>query len=63
MKEHVAKEIVALITEELMKRGEVHLESIGKFKVLHQKQRLRETNLGSITMLPPQDTLDFEPES
>lgn len=62
MREQVAKEIVAMITEELMKRGEVHLESFGRFKVVHQKQRLSETKQGAITMLPPQDNLDFEPE-
>lgn len=63
MNEEVSKEIVAILTEELMKRGEVHLESLGTFKVSHQKQRLRETLQGSITMLPPHDSIEFEPES
>jgi nucleoid DNA-binding protein len=63
MKDQISKEIVSIITEELMRRGNVRLESLGTFKVEHQKQRLRETLHGSITMLPPQDVLEFEPES
>jgi nucleoid DNA-binding protein len=63
MKEDISKELVAVITEELMKRGLVHLESLGTIKVVHQKQRLRETVDGAIMMLPPHDSIEFEPES
>jgi len=63
MNERLVEELVAIIREELMKRGTVSIPSVGSFRVEHQRHSRKETTDGKVVMTPPVDSLIFNSDS
>lgn len=57
-------EVVAAYVREALQRGEpASVEGLGTWRVEHQPSRLREDADDRVSVMPPRDTVAFEPTS
>ncbi|NGP87266.1 HU family DNA-binding protein [Fodinibius halophilus] len=52
-----------VVREEVMRKNEVQVDGIGSFQFKHRKQFQKQYDNGRVVMMPPKDTITFEPEN
>ncbi|WP_171032885.1 HU family DNA-binding protein [Fodinibius saliphilus] len=52
-----------VVREEVIRKNEVQVDGIGSFQFEHRKQFQKQHENGRVVMMPPKDTINFEPEN
>lgn len=50
-----------IVREQLVKKNEVHIEGLGSFSSEHIQQHQTQQEDGQVLMMPPKDTITFNP--
>ena len=53
----------AVVREQIGRKNQVHIEGIGVFKPVHKTQYQQQFQDGRVVMVPPEDTIEFVPDS
>jgi nucleoid DNA-binding protein len=52
-----------IVREEVVRKNDVELEGVGRFRFEHKKQFQKQYDNGRVVMMPPKDTITFIPEN
>lgn len=56
------KSLVHVLREQLLSGKSIHLDGIGSFQVVHNKQSTKRNESGKTVLMPPKDVLTFSRE-
>ena len=60
MKPKFIKAFKEVLREQIIKKNDVQIEGLGRFRVVHQEQRQKKYDNGRVVMLPPSDVVEFQ---
>ncbi len=50
-----------IVREEMVKKNQIEIRGLGRFKVIHEKQHQSKLEDGTVAMMPPRDKIIFTP--